>query len=182
MGSVPWGIVLTRHFAPHVDLRGSGSGNIGATNVRRTAGWQLGLATLAADAGKGAIPVLLARLAPLPDGSVALVAASAFLGHLYPIYTGLKGGGKGVATVGGCLMVISPPALVVGLITFVAAAAVFRRVSAASLASVAVMPPALWGFGASPLMMVWAVATAGLVWIRHRENIQRLLRGTEPRI
>jgi glycerol-3-phosphate acyltransferase PlsY len=182
LGSVPWGVVITRRFAPHVDLRGSGSGNIGATNVRRTAGWQLGLATLAADAAKGALPVLLARLASLPDGSVALVAAAAFLGHLYPVYTGLKGGGKGVATVGGCLLVISPPALVAALVTFVAAAAAFRRVSAASLASAAVMPPALWGFGASPLMAAWAVATAGLIWIRHRENIQRLLRGTEPRV
>ena len=181
-GSVPWGVVLTRAFAPQVDLRGSGSGNIGATNVRRTAGWQLGLATLAADTAKGALPVLIAKWIPLGESAVALVAAAAFLGHLYPLYTGLKGGGKGVATLGGCLMVLSPLTLAVCLGGFLVVAATFRRVSAASLTAVTLMPLGIWGFDASAPLTLWAVAVMALVWYRHRSNIHRMLQGTEPRI
>jgi glycerol-3-phosphate acyltransferase PlsY len=186
LGSIPWGLVLTRLFTSK-NIRQEGSGNIGATNVRRVAGTKLGLLTLAGDILKGAVPVWLA--VSLTDSSgfwasfyISLVAFAAFLGHLYPIYMKFKNGGKGVATAAGCFAVISPPALGVVILVFILFVCGFNRVSAASLGAAAVLPVAVWKATGSGVLTGCAAATAVFIGFRHKENITRLLSGTEPTI
>lgn len=186
LGSIPWGLVLTRTFTS-VDIRTSGSGNIGATNVRRTAGTFLGLLTLVLDIMKGYIPTSLAiSLSGMGAGRsdlyVAAVALAAFLGHLYPLYMKGKNGGKGVATAGGCFLAVSPSAVGLAVIGFVLMVAMTRRVSAGSMAAAVLLPVAVWNFtGSGILAAAGVLVTSGIVF-RHRENIKRLLAGTEPRI
>ena len=135
LGSIPCGLVLARAFAA-TDVRRSGSGNIGATNVARVAGPWLGLATLTADALKGWLPVYLARslAAPAAGAETWATAAAllAFCGHLYPLYTRFRGGGKGVATGLGSFILLSPWAVVGALAVFLVVFFIGRRVSAAS--------------------------------------------------
>ena len=186
LGSIPWGLVLTRLFTS-VNIRQEGSGNIGATNVRRVAGAKLGILTLSGDVLKGAVPVWLA--VSLTDSNelwasyyISLVAFAAFIGHLYPIYMKCKNGGKGVATAAGCFAVISPPAFGVVILVFILFVCAFNRVSAASLAASAVLPVAVWQATGSDVFTGCAVATAVFIGFRHMENIKRLLSGTEPSI
>ena len=184
LGSVPWGLVLTRMFTP-VDIRRQGSGNIGATNVRRLAGTPLGLLTLTGDLLKGAAPVYLAAnvtgLDPIQQALfVSTVALAAFAGHLFPLYLKLKGGGKGVATAAGCFLVISPMAVLAALIAFLLILGWSRRVSAGSLSAAAVLPAAVWWRLGSPVYCACAVLMAVLIVLRHRDNIRRLLNGSEP--
>ena len=171
-----------------VDIRKTGSGNIGATNVRRIAGNLLGFLTLLGDVLKGALPVLLAvallRGEPgvLPRAITAAVAFSAFAGHLFPIYLGFKTGGKGVATaLGGCL-VISPLAVLVFLVCFIGVVKITRRVSVGSLTATAVLVPAVWLTTESEAFLIGTLCMAVLIFIRHRENIQRIVAGTEATI
>ncbi len=184
-GSIPWGIIWTRLFTP-IDIRREGSRNIGATNVRRVAGTPLGLMTLAGDVLKGTIPVLLAvRLIgtadPPSQWSVGLVALCAFLGHLFPLYLKGREGGKGVATAAGCFLALSPAAVGVALLIFILFACMTSRVSAASLAAAASLPLVIWeALGSGPLT-ICAGTAAALIFIRHRENIRRLMAGSEPR-
>jgi glycerol-3-phosphate acyltransferase PlsY len=187
LGSIPFGLVLTRLFTS-VDIRKTGSGNIGATNVRRLAGNLLGFLTLLGDVLKGALPVLLAvallRGEPgeLPRSITAAVACSAFAGHLFPIYLGFKTGGKGVATaLGGCL-VISPLAVLVFLVCFIGVVKITRRVSVGSLAGTVVLVPAVWLTTGSEAFLFGTLLMAGFIFIRHRENIQRIVAGTEATI
>jgi glycerol-3-phosphate acyltransferase PlsY len=184
LGSVPWGLVLTRMFTS-VDIRRQGSGNIGATNVRRLAGTPLGLLTLAGDLLKGAAPVYLAvnvtGLDPIQQALfVSVVALAAFAGHLFPIYLKLKGGGKGVATAAGCFLVISPTSVLAALIAFLLILGWFKRVSAGSLSAAAVLPAAVWWRLGSPVYCGCAVLMAVLIVLRHKDNIHRLLTGSEP--
>jgi len=184
LGSVPWGLVLTKTFTT-VDIRQNGSGNIGATNVRRLAGNTLGVLTLAGDIVKGALPVWLAMKITVPgnpwnDIYISIVALAAFSGHLYPVYTKFKQGGKGVATAAGCFLVISPMACFVAVLVFILFVCGFDRVSAGSLAASAVLPVAVWKATQSGVLAGCAAVTAGFIYIRHRENIKRLLSGTEP--
>ena len=186
LGSVPWGLVLTRMFTS-VDIRRQGSGNIGATNVQRLAGTPLGLLTLAGDLLKGAAPVYLAvnvtGLEPIQQALfVSVVALAAFAGHLFPIYLKLKGGGKGVATAAGCFLVISPMSVFAALIVFLLILGWFKRVSAGSLSAAAVLPAAVWWACHSKIFTACAVIVAILIFMRHKENIKRLLAGTEPAI
>jgi len=186
LGSIPWGLVLTRLFTSK-NIRQEGSGNIGATNVRRVAGTKLGILTLAGDIFKGAVPVWLAVSLTDSNGFwtsfyISLVAFAAFLGHLYPIYMKFKNGGKGVATAAGCFAVISPPALGVVILVFILFVCGFNRVSAASLAAAAVLPVAVWKATGSGVLTGCAAATAVFIGFRHKENIKRLLSGTEPTI
>jgi len=186
LGSIPWGLVLTRLFTS-TNIRQEGSGNIGATNVRRVAGTKLGLLTLAGDILKGAVPVWLAVSLTDSNGFwasfyISLIAFAAFLGHLYPIYMKFKNGGKGVATAAGCFAVISPPALGVVILVFILFVCGFNRVSAASLAAAAVLPVAVWKATGSGVLTGCAAATAVFIGFRHKENIKRLLSGTEPTI
>ncbi len=186
LGSIPFGLVLTRIFTD-IDIRKAGSGNIGATNVRRLAGTPLGILTLAGDIAKGAVPVLLARSVPTPeflqqDIFLSLVALAAFCGHLFPIYVKMKSGGKGVATAAGSLAVISPLAVLVALGAFLLVAFVSNRVSAGSLAAAAALPPSLWWTTHSVAYTICALLMTVGIFVRHSSNIRRLLDGSEPGI
>lgn len=186
LGSIPWGLVLTRMFTS-VDIRQHGSGNIGATNVRRLAGPVLGALTLAGDALKGAVPVWLALTLTGPgdvrgESYIAIVALCAFAGHLYPVFLKFKSGGKGVATAAGCFLVISPAAGIVAILVFIMFVCWWDRVSAGSLAAAAVLPIAVWEASHSGIFTVCAVATTIFIYIRHKDNIKRLWSGTEPTI
>ena len=185
LGSIPWGVLLTRLFTAE-DIRQQGSGNIGATNVSRVAGPTLGLLTLAGDILKGAVPVFLAlKLAGqhqgLHDMFLAIVAMAAFFGHLFPLFTKFKGGGKGVATSAGCFIVLAPLACLVALAAFVAMLLWPRRVSAGSLAAAAVLPIAVWFSTFSWELTAGAAILSVFMFIRHRDNIKRLVAGTEPK-
>jgi acyl phosphate:glycerol-3-phosphate acyltransferase len=185
IGSIPFGLILARIFAA-TDLRRIGSGNIGATNARRAGGWGLGIATLACDMLKGAVPVYLAVLLMAGKGRTmvevyaCIAALAAFLGHLYPVYLRFKTGGKGVATAAGCFAVLSPPSLAVAFIFFLAVAVVLNRVSAASLAAAVVLPMgAVWA-EPSWIPVGCAMIMSAIIILRHRDNIFRLASGTEP--
>ena len=184
VGAVPWGLVLTRLYGRD-DIRKMGSGNIGATNVRRVAGNRLAAATLTGDILKGAIPVWLAASTPAVaavwmDQYAAIVALMAFLGHLYPIYFRLKNGGKGVATAAGCFLVLAPPAVIGVCLIFTLVVWITNRVSAGSLAGAGVLPVAVWINTRSPAITGCALIVSCLIFLRHKENIKRLLSGKEP--
>lgn len=177
LGTIPFGLLLTR-VAGLGDIRAIGSGNIGATNVLRTGNKGLAAATLLGDMLKGTAAVLLAGL----FGETAAMAAGlgAFLGHLFPVWLGFRGG-KGVATYIGVLLGLAWPfALAFGAI-WIAVAALSRYSSLSALVASAVVPPLLLAFGRPELAALFA-ALAVLLWIRHAENIRRLLAGTEGRI
>lgn len=183
LGSIPWGIILTRNVTSR-DIRKTGSGNIGATNVRRIAGTRRGVLTLLGDMLKGAIPVWLVHLTGRPgiywpDDLVALVVLSAVLGHLYPVFLRFRPSGKGVATTAGCFLAVSPLAFLIALLVFIAAALRTNTMSAGSLAAVTVLPFALWLTSQSWAMSGCAVIIMILIYLRHKDNIQRLLKGTE---
>ena len=186
LGSIPFGVALTRLFTD-IDLRTQGSGNIGATNVLRCAGIKLGLITLLLDISKGALPVYLTivLLSPTQGGAAVfpyLVAMCAFLGHLYPIYFGLRKGGKGVATAWGCFLVLSPFSGLLLLLIFVLFVLVFKRVSLASLTASLALSPTI-GFTDASLMGILISALMSLfIVFRHRKNIVRLIQGKEPPI
>jgi len=183
LGSIPWGLILSRIFARD-DIRLKGSGNIGATNVARETGVIPGLLTLAGDILKGAVPVYLALLAFGPaDGSgdvyLSAVALAAFSGHLFPIYLKFRDGGKGVATAAGCFAVVSPAAVLAAFAVFIAMLLVTRRVSVASLSAAATLPVAVWIAADSAIMTAAAVIVALFIFMRHGENLKRLLAGKE---
>ena len=184
LGSIPWGIVLTRLFTS-VDIRCEGSGNIGATNVGRIAGPTLGVMTLIGDMLKGAIPVWIAIVLATPNSLwgeiyISLVVLAAFSGHLYPVYMRFKKGGKGVATAAGCFAVISPVAIVVLILVFIMFVCWLNRVAVASLSASAVLPAAVWKATGSGVLTGCAVVTTILIYFRHMDNIKRLLNGMEP--
>jgi glycerol-3-phosphate acyltransferase PlsY len=168
-----------------VDIRKTGSGNIGASNVRRTAGTTLGALTLAGDILKGALPVCLAGVISGPDTSwreiyMSLVAFSAFSGHLFPAFLKFKGGGKGVATASGCFFVLAPMASVIVTFIFMVFIFAFNRVSVGSLAAATALPVAVWQTTHSRVLTGCAVITVIFIYYRHKDNIRRLLSGMEP--
>jgi glycerol-3-phosphate acyltransferase PlsY len=185
-GSIPWGIILTRLFTS-VDIRREGSGNIGATNVGRIAGPTLGVLTLIGDMLKGAIPVWIAGVLTTPNSLwgevyISVVSLAAFSGHLYPVYMRFKKGGKGVATAAGCFAVISPAAFVVATLVFILFVCWLNIVAVASLAAAAILPIAIWQSTGSGVLTGCAVVTAIIIYFRHKDNIKRLFKGTEPKI
>jgi len=178
LGSIPFGLILTK-LAGLGDVREIGSGSIGATNVLRTGRKELAAATLLLDGGKGAIAVLLANAYGGPDLAV-LAGGGAMLGHCFPVWLGFKGG-KGVATALGILLAIAWPVGLLALLTWLAVALLLRYSSVASLTAVTLAPLyCLWL--ADPTRAWLAVLIAILVWIRHHENIRRLLKGEESKI
>ena len=178
LGSVPFGLVITRALGLG-DLRAIGSGNIGATNVLRTGHKGAALATLLLDSGKGAIAVLVAR--ELAGEWAALVAGSAaFLGHLFPVWLGFRGG-KGVATFLGTTLALFLPVGLIACGLWLATAAITRISSLSALVAAAGAPVFALIFGLRGLAAATAFM-AVLIVIRHRANIARMLAGTEPRI
>lgn len=178
LGSIPFGIVMARAFGLG-DLRSLGSGNIGATNVLRTGNKLAAFLTLVLDAGKGAIAVLVARMA-LGEDAAQLSGFAAFLGHCFPVFLGFKGG-KGVATFLGTLLALAFPIGLAACGCWAVTAALFRISSLAALVAAALSPLAAWLLG-QPTAIVFCVGLAVLIFIRHHENIGRIAQGIEPRI
>ena len=178
LGSIPFGLVITRAMGLG-DLRKIGSGNIGATNVLRTGSKAAALATLQLDAGKGGVAVLIAR-ALLAEDAAQLAGLMAFLGHLFPVWLGFRGG-KGVATFLGTLLALAWPVGLAACATWLVAAALLRISSAAALVSAASSAGWVFWFGEGRMLLLVGVLTI-LVYIRHSENLRRIKAGTEPRI
>tara|TARA_Y100001936_G_C15966079_1_gene608398 strand:+ start:407 stop:1000 length:594 start_codon:yes stop_codon:yes gene_type:complete len=176
LGSIPFGLIFTK-LAGHGDIRDVGSGNIGATNVLRTGNKAIALATLIFDAGKGAAAVLLA--AEYGDDAVMVAAIAVMTGHIFPIWLGFKGG-KGVATGGGIFLAMAWPVGLGALASWIITAIVSRYSSLAALVAVALTP--LFAYLWAPQTMAATVVLALLIVYRHKDNIERLLAGTESRI
>jgi glycerol-3-phosphate acyltransferase PlsY len=178
LGSVPFGLVLTK-LAGTQDIRTIGSGNIGATNVLRTGRKGLAAATLLLDALKGTVAVIIAGSVggPVPAMIAGLFA---FLGHLFPVWLGFKGG-KGVAVYIGIMLGLYWPAAIVFCLAWLACAFTSRYSSFSALTASAVTPIFLW-WAKAPQLAVLATALTLLLWFMHRENIKRLLNGTEGKI
>ncbi len=177
LGSIPFGLILTRVFGAG-DLRQIGSGNIGATNVLRTGRKGLAAATLLLDAAKGFAAVAIAEA--LWPGNGVLAAAAAFLGHLYPIWLKFRGG-KGVATMMGIVLALHWPCAVVYAVVWLGLLAVLRISSLAGMAAAVSAPVSAAFFSAFDIVLP-LLALALLVLWKHRENIDRLLNGTEPKV
>jgi len=177
-GSIPFGVLLTR-LAGGPDLRGVGSGNIGATNVLRTGRKGLAAATLVGDMLKGTAAVLVTSRFLSNDFAV-VAAVGAFLGHLFPVWLRFRGG-KGVATYIGVLLGLAWPAAIFFCAVWLVIAALTRYSSLAALAASAATPAFLWWRGEPREAWVFLLLSA-LLWIMHRANIARLVRGTEGKI
>jgi acyl phosphate:glycerol-3-phosphate acyltransferase len=185
LGSIPFGVIVMR-MAGAGDPRAIGSGNIGATNVLRSGRRDLAALTLLGDGGKGALAVLIAWLASRYDGGewqailTCVAGGAAFVGHLFPVWLGFKGG-KGVATFFGTLLAAAWPVGLIAGATWIAMAAIFRMSSLAALTAAVVAPIAAWMLGRHEVSAL-AALMAVLIYIRHLPNIRRLLKGEEPRI
>ncbi len=177
LGSIPFGLVITR-VAGMGDIRAIGSGNIGATNVLRTGNKMLAALTLLGDAGKGAAAVLIARA--LGPEAAGIAGLGAFLGHLFPVWLGFKGG-KGVATYLGVLAGLAWQAALVFAAVWLVVAFLLRYSSLAALTAAVVVPVALYLMGAVDLAVLFLVLTA-ILFFTHRTNISRLAGGTESKI
>ena len=177
LGSIPFGLLLTR-AAGLGDVRSIGSGNIGATNVLRTGRKGLAAVTLLLDALKGTAAALIASRFGPDLGAAAGFAA--FIGHIFPVWLGFKGG-KGVATYLGVLLGLAWKAAVAFAVIWLAVAFLLRYSSLAALIATLAVPIVLFLMGATDLAVVFAVMSA-ITWIKHRANISRLLAGTESRI
>ncbi len=180
LGCIPFGLLLTR-AAGLGDIRRLGSGNIGATNVLRTGNKGLAAATLLLDAFKGAVAVWLARSFGPVDMLTPMVAGvAAFIGHVFPLWLRFKGG-KGVATFLGTLLALSWPLGLTFALLWLICLALFRVSSLAALVGAALVPmAAFFNFGAP--MGIASSMMATIIFIRHKENIERIFKGTEPKI
>jgi len=186
LGSIPFGVIVTR-LGGAGDLRTIGSGNIGATNVLRTGRKGLALITLLGDGGKGALAVLAAWLATrdadvtTQSELVALAAGAAFLGHLFPVWLKFRGG-KGVATFLGVMLAAAWPVGLLACATWLVMAKLFRFSSLAALTAAALAPIYVLLLGRPYAIAGLALFMSVLIYIRHKDNIGRLLKGDEPRI
>jgi glycerol-3-phosphate acyltransferase PlsY len=178
LGSIPVGLLLSK--VKGQDPRKVGSGNIGATNVMRVAGKGLGILTLAGDIVKGLLPTWLVIHYHEPNIVVAAVGLAAFLGHLFPLYLRFKGG-KGVATALGVFLALEPFTVPILLAVFIMALLLWRYVSLGSLVGTALMPLLLLLFSAPIEYVVVSLVVGILIYYKHRDNIKRLLAGTENR-
>lgn len=178
LGSIPFGLVLTR-MAGLGDVRSIGSGNIGATNVLRTGNKKLAAATLLLDALKASAAVWIAQALFGPDAALA-AGFAAFIGHLFPVWIGFKGG-KGVATYIGVLLGLAPWMVLVFAVVWIGLAYLFRYSSLAALVATLVIPVVLWIVGPEKAALVMALMTV-ITWVKHKTNISRLLAGSESKI
>ncbi len=175
-GAIPTGVILTKRLG--LDIRTMGSGNVGATNVARSAGKKVGLLTLLGDIVKGLIPVLLVRFLGLGEAALACAAVAALVGHVFSPFLGFSGG-KGVATGLGVLLGIAPHVILFALVFFIVTFAASRIVSLASLVATAVTPFLLWWLAYPSARLYAGVLIALLIIVRHHENIVRLRNGQE---
>jgi glycerol-3-phosphate acyltransferase PlsY len=176
VGAIPFGLLMGKMAG--VDVRDSGSRNIGATNVTRLAGKKFGVFTLLLDAAKGLLPMVIAQAAGLASDTVLLCGAAAFAGHCYPVYLRFRGG-KGVATALGIFLFLDLIAVAGGVLFFVIAVAVTGYVSLGSLLAAAMVSLLVWlrhGLGS---YFYLALFIASLIWLKHHGNIGRLFRGEE---
>jgi glycerol-3-phosphate acyltransferase PlsY len=185
LGGIPFGLLLTR-WCNGIDIRTHGSGNIGATNVRRTAGNTLGVLTLVGDMLKGFVPVAAVPLLvpvnhPAHAAALAATAAAAFCGHLFPVGLGFRGG-KGVATAAGAFLAVAPTAILGVLLAFGLGLALSRRVSVGSLTAALALPLCVALATHCLALILGATLIAMGIGARHHENIERLLAGKEPRV
>ena len=177
-GSIPTGVLIARRLG--VEVRKVGSGNIGATNVARSAGKKAGLLTLVGDIAKGLIPVLVVRFLNLGETTMAATAVAALLGHLFPLFLGFFDG-KGVATGFGVFLGLAPYAILLALLLFLTVFALFRIVSLSSLVATAATPLLLLMLAHPREHVVAGLVIALLIIMRHHENIARLWKGQEPK-
>ncbi len=177
LGSIPFGLILTR-MAGLGDVRKIGSGNIGATNVLRTGNKKLAAATLLLDALKGSAAAFIASYWGIEAGIAAGFAA--FVGHLYPVWLGFKGG-KGVATYIGVLLGLAPLMVLAFAVIWLGMAKISRYSSLSALVATAIIPVLLYAVGNEKVALLFAAMTV-ITWVKHRANIQRLLAGTESKI
>jgi glycerol-3-phosphate acyltransferase PlsY len=179
IGSIPIGVLLARLKGK--DPRKTGSGNIGATNVMRSAGKALGIITLVGDILKGFIPTFIAMRLEEPYLFIALVGLAVFSGHLFPVFLKFKGG-KGVATGAGVFLAISPPVILMSFIIFVIVFLIWKYVSLGSLIGTAVIPLSFTLLKAPLEYILLSLLIACGVFIKHKDNIKRLLVGTENKV
>ena len=183
IGSVSFGLVLTRVFVKQ-DIRKVGSGNIGATNVLRTGNKFLALLTLLLDGGKGSLAIFIAvGFSPINENNISLAIFTGFasvIGHNFPIWTKFRGG-KGIATTLGVLLTLAWPIGLASCLTWLVVAALSRYSSLAGIISLASSPFYAWYAGSESLIILASFLSA-LSIIRHRENIRRLVNGTEKKI
>jgi glycerol-3-phosphate acyltransferase PlsY len=177
LGSVPWGLVLTRMVG--IDIRNVGSGNIGATNVLRTGHKFLAFLTLVLDASKGAVAALIFMQFSEVAGIIAAFAA--VLGHNFPVWLKFNGG-KGVATTLGALMMVSWPVGVLTCCVWLVMASTFKYSSLASITSIIASPLIAYKFTSNEHVAYMACGLAVLSVIRHKDNIRRLIKGEESKI
>jgi glycerol-3-phosphate acyltransferase PlsY len=178
LGSVPVGFLLGLRSG--IDVRETGSGNVGATNVARVVGKRQGILTLIVDTVKGFLPVILAIQLGASLAATVLVGAAAFIGHLYPIFLKFKGG-KGVATALGVFLAVAPLATLVLVALFAFTVLASRIVSLSSILAAVAAPIIFWLFSYPPLVVGMAVFIALAITWRHQSNIRRMMNGSEPR-
>jgi glycerol-3-phosphate acyltransferase PlsY len=185
LGSIPFGYLLVR-LTGGGDIRFKGSGNIGATNVARTSGWSIGVATLLLDTAKGFLAVWLTE--HFTGGNIRFMMFAGFaaiLGHVFPVWLKFEGG-KGVATAMGVFLAICWPALAAAVFLFLLVGVFWRYVSLASISAAAALPLLVYllyapGHAPPTAVSVCTLLSAVVVIVKHRDNIERLLAGTEPR-
>ncbi len=179
IGSIPFAFLLARRRG--IDLRRAGSGNIGASNVLRTAGTSLAVLAMALDGLKGALAVLLAQGVAAGTGVPVAAGLASMLGHVYPVWLRFHGG-KGVATAAGAFAVLAPIAFAIAASVFVVAVVITRIVSVASLIASLTLAVATAATGSPRVVIVGAAIGAALIVYRHRGNLWRLAAGTERRV
>lgn len=180
LGSIPFGLVIGKMVG--ADVRKEGSQNIGATNVSRVLGKKLGFLTLVCDCFKSIVPMIMAATV-LPESDtkeliVAVTGVMAVVGHMFPLYLKFRGG-KGVATGLGVFLYLSPVAIGISLLVFIGSVALSGFVSVGSLLASGLIPLWLYFLGASKTTILAASFVAFLIWLKHHENIGRLIRGEE---
>jgi glycerol-3-phosphate acyltransferase PlsY len=180
LGSIPFGYLIVRGRGGG-DIRQTGSGGTGATNVSRRAGKAAGVLTLLLDAAKGCAAVLIARVLAGDEWVIAAAAIAALVGHIFPVWLGFRGG-KGVATGVGIFLVLAPIALLCAGVIFVAIVLLTRYVSLGSIIAALLIPVFVWWLSDSPSSLTAAIGGAALIVFAHRGNIQRLASRTESRI
>ncbi|MEN3327173.1 MAG: acyl phosphate:glycerol-3-phosphate acyltransferase [Acidobacteriota bacterium] len=180
LGSIPFGYLIVRRKSG-ADIRETGSGGTGATNVSRRAGKAAGVLTLLLDAAKGCLAVVIAKSVSGDDWVIAVAAIAALVGHIFPVWLGFRGG-KGVATGVGIFLVVAPVALLCAGVVFVAIVLLTRYVSLGSITAAVLIPVLVWVLSDSQPLLTAAIVGAALIVFAHRGNIQRLLSRTESRI